>query len=167
MFFCFPTTPSLSGPWTYTYTEQLIWDIATELGWPWSPLKHFLFNTIFMYIGFVWDLDTKTIHIPDKKTKFLAKLLVWDAGNSVTALKCDSIINTLNHCCNVVVGGCSHLPTLYHFHASFKTCILSTRSQNLSHPTSPGGAHTFRLNGVAWPSYASLHHMFPKSLLMP
>lgn len=120
-FFCFPTTPSLSGPWSYTYTEQLIWDTAAELGWPWSPSKHFPFSTVFTYIGFVWDLNAKTVHIPDKKkTKFLAKLLVWDAGNSVTALECDSIIGTLNHCCNVVVGGRSHLPTLYRFRASFK-----------------------------------------------
>jgi len=120
-FFLFPNCSFTVRPWTYTYTEQLIWDIATELGWPWSPSKHFAFSSIFTYIGFIWDLNAKTVHIPDKKnTKFLAKLLVWDVGNSVTTLECDSIIGTLNHCCSVVIGGYSHLPTLYHFCASFK-----------------------------------------------
>ena len=52
VFFRHPTSLSASGPWTYTYFEKLIWDIAPELRWPWSPSKHFPFNTTFIYIGF-------------------------------------------------------------------------------------------------------------------
>ena len=63
----------------------------------------------------------KTVHILDKKKqKFLAKLHNWEVGSTVSALECESMIGTLNHCCNVIVGGRSHLPKLYHFHAGFK-----------------------------------------------
>jgi hypothetical protein len=48
------------------------------------------------------------------------KLRNWQMGNSITALDCESVIGTLNHCCNVVIGDHSHLPKLYRFCAGFK-----------------------------------------------
>jgi hypothetical protein len=131
VFFRYPTSISTSGPWSYTYSEKLIWDIAAELGWPWSPSKHFPFKTTFTYIGFTWDLEAKTVHIPDKKKqKFLAKLHNWEVGSTVTALKCESVIGTLNHCCNVIVGGRSHLPELYRFRAGFKVNSWNIHSRH-------------------------------------
>lgn len=36
----------------YNYTEELIWSVAAELGWPWVPEKFVPFSETFTYIGF-------------------------------------------------------------------------------------------------------------------
>jgi hypothetical protein len=122
IFFRQPSPPSRSGPWTYTFDESLIFSIAKELGWPWSIKKHLPFAHSFPYIGFIWDLDNKTVEIPVAKClKFIARLEPWVTGNSVSKHECDRIIGSLNHCTNVLKDGRSHLPSFYKFSSSFST----------------------------------------------
>jgi len=121
-FWRFPTTPSITGPWEYSYDESLIWGIAAKLGWPWSlkPGKCVPFAFEFKYIGFLWNLSDKTVSLPDaKKQKFLGKLTPWVSGSLVSRKDCESLLGSLNHCSVVIMGSRSHLPSLYRFAASF------------------------------------------------
>lgn len=54
------------------------WILAEELGWPWKLSKTRPFAHRFKYIGFIWDLISKTIEIPaDKKLRYIEKLEPW------------------------------------------------------------------------------------------
>jgi hypothetical protein len=120
IFFRQPRILSPSGPWSYSYDESLIWSTAKELGWPWSVKKHIPFAHTFPYIGFVWDLDNKTVRIPKEKCeKFLSRLEQWTAGHMVSKRECDVIVGSLNHCTNVLPDGRNHLPSFYRLSASF------------------------------------------------
>jgi hypothetical protein len=101
--FLFP--PSLESPWSYRIDEDLIWSVADDLGWPWSPAKCKPFAFQFRYIGFDWDLEKKTVALPaEKKAKFLGKLDGWEAGSAVDRKACLSVVGSLNHCSVVVLG---------------------------------------------------------------
>lgn len=120
-FFRYPETPSLTGPWTYSYDESIIWQIADDLGWPWAKDKHFPFSTSFTYIGFFWDLVAKTVCLPDKKKeKYLRRLDGWSRNNLMSKNEADVLVGTLNHCTLVVPHGRSHLPSFYKFLSTFK-----------------------------------------------
>jgi hypothetical protein len=113
MFWQRPCTDSTSLPWSYLFNESLIWETATELGWPWSPKKCTPFAHRFRYIGFDWDLLKKTVSIPDsKRSKFLEKLAAWRPGHSVNNQSCLSLIGSLNRCLVVI-------PSLHAFTARF------------------------------------------------
>jgi hypothetical protein len=120
IFFRQPRIPSSSGPWSYTYDESLIWSTAKDLGLPWSVKKHIPFAHTFPYIGFMWDLDNKTVEIPkDKCNKFLSRLEHWATGHKVSKHECDVVVGSLNHCTNVLRDGRNHLPSFYRLSASF------------------------------------------------
>lgn len=121
IFFRYGIRRDKDGKWEYKYTEKIIWDIAAELGWPWSPEKFVAFRQIFVYLGFEWDLRNKTVCLPAaKKAKYLAKLEPWVAGYPASKQEIETVIGTLNHVTLVVPEGSSHLPSLYRFRASFK-----------------------------------------------
>jgi hypothetical protein len=106
---------------SFKYDAQLIWDIGHELGWPWSPSKFVDFAPAFMYIGFWWDLDQKTVELPEKKkVKYLERLAPWTADSHHTAKDTDKIVGTLNHVALVIPEGRSHLVSLYKFRGGFK-----------------------------------------------
>jgi hypothetical protein len=63
---------TLDAP-AYSYDESLIWALADQLGLPWSLKKHFPFSTSFAYLGFDWDLASRTVTIGKFKcVKYLA-----------------------------------------------------------------------------------------------
>lgn len=120
-FWRFPKIPSLDGPWTYNYDEQLPIRVATEIGWPWSAKKSKPFSQIWEFIGFRWDLVEKSVTLPEtKKIKFLSKLSTCVAGNSLTRREVDSIIGSLNHIAPIIATSRTHLPSLYRFAARFR-----------------------------------------------
>lgn len=120
VFFRFPIAVSLAGVYSYSYDESLIFNIASELGWPWATKKHFPFAFKFVYLGFLWDLEDKTVEIPlAKREKFLAKISGWSDSAKVSRKDCESVIGSLNHCCLVITDGRSRMPSLYKFCASF------------------------------------------------
>lgn len=102
-FIRYPITPSPTGPWSYRYDEKLVFDVAMELGWPWAPEKHIPFAFSFPYLGFTWDLSTRSVSIP---------------GASFSLKECQSLVGCLQHC--VLSEGRSRLPSFYSFASSFK-----------------------------------------------
>lgn len=120
VFWRFPMFLSNSGPWTYSYSESLVFEIVERLGWPWSKTKHFPFSFTFVYIGFPWNIPRRTVEITASKcAKFLAKLARWAPGSAVSRKDCENLIGSLNHCCLVVPNGRSRLPSLYQLSSSF------------------------------------------------
>jgi hypothetical protein len=67
----------------YSLTD--LYDIANRLGWPWKGSKTRPFNTSFRYLGFNWDIPSKTVSIPsEKKARYILKLSTWTQGKKFT-----------------------------------------------------------------------------------
>ena len=137
--FVFLRYPSHSFPdstYGFHYTADLIWTIAEELGWPWAPEKFKDFSTSFTYIGFLWDLSSKLVQLPEtKKIKYLERISTWSHGSLHTMKEADTIIGTLNHVALVVPEGRSRLVSLYKFRGGFKEGTASEVKHKLSAST--------------------------------
>lgn len=121
IFFRYPKGKAEDGSTIFSYDESLIWNVAKELGWPWSPSKFVPFATSFTYIGFLWSLANKTVELPEeKKMKYGKKLVPWAESPKMSLEAAESIIGTLNHVCMVVPQGRSRMTQFYRFRATFK-----------------------------------------------
>jgi hypothetical protein len=130
-------TPSLSSnpDNLYPYDLSLVQQLADTLGWPWKPSKTQPFASSFRYLGFIWDLKAKSVHIPDeKRTKYLRKLNEWLAREKHSRKEAESLLGTLVHCSLAIPDGRSRLPALSHFVTSFNGKSLF--SQRTPSPTS-------------------------------
>jgi len=64
----------------YSYGIPTIMSIMTPLGVSWHPVKTKGqdFQSSVTYVGFIWDLDTLSVSLSDKKrTKYLAKIVIF------------------------------------------------------------------------------------------
>ena len=142
IFLRYPSRRLSDGNYDFTYSSELIWDIADELGWPWAPAKFVDFATSFNYIGFLWDLSAKVVELPEKKKiKYLERISVWTHRSAHTLKETENIIGTLNHVCLVVPEGRSRLVSLFKFRGGFK----SSHSEEVKHILSAGTA-----DDMAW-----------------
>jgi hypothetical protein len=117
-FFRYPITLLPTPVFSYSLTE--IYAIAKRLGWPWKDSKTRPFASQFKYLGFIWDLEAKTVQIPDqKKHRYLMKLEPWHEGQKFARKDVESVVGTLVHCSLAIPDGRSHLPSLSRFAASF------------------------------------------------
>jgi hypothetical protein len=118
VFFRFPTSTSPTPVFSYSLSD--IYDLATRLGWPWKLSKTRPFDHQFKYLGFIWNLSTKTVQIPgDKKTRYLSKLEPWIPSHRFSKKDAESLLGTLVHCSLAVPDGRSHLPSISRFASSF------------------------------------------------
>ena len=121
IFLRYLTHRTANGIFEFRYSADLIWLVAQELGWPWAPSKFMDFATKFLYIGFLWDLDTKIVELPEKKKqKYKDRIASWTFGSHHTVKEAEQIIGTLNHICLVLPEGRTHLVSLYKFRSGFK-----------------------------------------------
>lgn len=128
--------PTNDGPhFCYAFDASLLFNVATELGWPWSIPKHHDFSSTFKYLGFLWNLKARSVQIPeDKKLKYLERLSHWPPGSKHTLKDAQQLSGTLNHCCLVVPHGRSRLLHLNRFIASFahSNNLFASRTINFS-----------------------------------
>lgn len=104
----------------FTYSLSDIYSLGDRLGWPWKRSKTRPFNAQFKYLGFVWDLTTKTVQIPsDKKLRYLSKLEPWIHGRKFSRKDAESVLGTLVHCSLAIPDGRSRLPAISRFVTSF------------------------------------------------
>ncbi len=114
IFFRYPKQLAENKEYKYSYAEDIIWNTAEKLGWPWAPSKFLPFAFAFIYIGFLWDLSTREVSLPEaKRKKYTQKLKCWTKGAKISLEDTESITGTLNHICMVVPQGRSRMPTLY------------------------------------------------------
>jgi len=53
--------------------------LSDELGIPWEKTKHIPFSATVPFIGFLWDLTTRTVSLSEgKKEKYLEAILEWE-----------------------------------------------------------------------------------------
>jgi hypothetical protein len=134
VFFRFPLLYNSTSP-TFSYSLSDIYGLAERLGWPWKKSKTRPFATSFKYLGFIWDLSSKTVQIPDpKKTRYLLKLEPWSTGQKFSKKDTESVLGTLVHCSLALPDGRSHLPSISRFASSFNflTSPFIRRSPNPS-----------------------------------
>jgi hypothetical protein len=82
VFFRFPISSTDETP-SFSYSLNDVYDLASWLEWPWKPSKTRPFASEFKYLGFMWNLSTKTFQIPSsKKTRYLTKLNAWLPGQN-------------------------------------------------------------------------------------
>jgi hypothetical protein len=133
IFLRYPRRRLSKDTYKFSYSAELIWNIADELGWPWAPAKFVDFATSFNYIGFLWDLDAKVVELPEaKKIKYLERLSTWTYRSAHNLKETETIIGTLNHVCLVVPEGRSRLVSLHRFRGSFKANQPSEVKHRLS-----------------------------------
>jgi hypothetical protein len=118
VFFRFPILLIPTPLFSYSLTD--IYALAKHLGWPWKESKTRPFSTEFKYLGFIWNLMTKTVQIPEqKKLRYVEKLKPWQNGRKFIKKDVESLLGTLVHCSLAVPDGRSHLPSLSCFATSF------------------------------------------------
>jgi hypothetical protein len=60
VFFWYPNGKS-GGKFVYKYDKKVFFKVSEELGWIWEASKHTPFSFLFVYIGFCWDMENKTV----------------------------------------------------------------------------------------------------------
>jgi hypothetical protein len=136
IFLRYPSRRLSNGLYEFTYSAELIWDIADKLGWPWAPKKFVDFSQSFNYIGFLWNLSTKVVELPEgKKKKYLDRISTWTYKSTHSMKEAETIIGTLNHVCLVVPEGRSRLVSLFKFRGSFNSNQSSEIKHRLSSST--------------------------------
>lgn len=75
--FCFPISGdgSLGTPYAYLYDWKSMLEKIKSLGIPWHETKGQDFDFTFVYLGFYWNIASKTVSLTDKKhLKFLHRV---------------------------------------------------------------------------------------------
>jgi hypothetical protein len=71
VFFRFPLRLHPSPVFPYTLAD--IYALAKRLGWPWKESKTRPFAVEFKYLGFIWNLATKTVQSQNKRNYGISK----------------------------------------------------------------------------------------------
>jgi hypothetical protein len=127
-FFCMLSTSILDAngiaQHSYSYNLNMIHAMTHPLGIPWHPVKKKgqNFSSTILYVGFEWNLDTRSVSLPDKKrAKASAKLkhFLADAKTMVLHRDCASLLGMLQHISFVYRDSCAHLSSLCTFSSKF------------------------------------------------
>ena len=69
-------SPHLAMDAQFNYCIDDINSLSSELGIPWEHAKDVPFTSVILYIGFLRNINTRTVSIPDsKKAKYLAPIV--------------------------------------------------------------------------------------------
>jgi hypothetical protein len=108
----------------YDYDRNEALSRISSLFVPWHKDKgDLVFSYITNFIGFCWDLPSKTVSLPEeKRLKFHNRVRIFldcFTGNPCSLLDIQKIHGSLCHVAFVYIEGCSRLPSLSNFIASF------------------------------------------------
>ena len=97
----------------FTYTDQDIDLLSDELGIPWETSKTIPFRSIVPYLGFVWDLNARSVAIPaEKKLKYLDAIKEWEKKPTHALAEVQKLYGKLLHASLVVTAGRAYLTNL-------------------------------------------------------
>ncbi|EUC56894.1 reverse transcriptase/ribonuclease H, putative [Rhizoctonia solani AG-3 Rhs1AP] len=114
--------PSSKSPLKFTFGIDEILEFAIPLGWPWKESKTRPFASLFIYIGFEWNIRDRIVCIPlPKCQKYTRKIAEWIQSPKVTLRFTQTILGTLTHCALAVPEGRSRLSGISRFAATFST----------------------------------------------
>lgn len=106
-----------------TWTEEDFIALTARLGVPWSAKKTKPLSSVQRYIGFIWDLEKKTVALPQEKlVSTVAMIEPWLVhGARFTAREAASLHGKLVHAATIFHITRPFLRGLSHFAARFKS----------------------------------------------
>jgi len=126
----------------HSYSDDLstIMELTDPLGVPWNPIniKGQDFNSMVLYVGFIWDLEHHSVSLLLKKClKYLSKVhsSLHMANFLCSQKECMSILSTLQHVSFIYKEGQSTLPPFLAFIAKFPnefSCCHTPKAVNES-----------------------------------
>ena len=97
----------------FTYNLQDIDDASETLGIPWDRTKDQPFGTSTVYIGFKWDLETRTVSLASGKVdKYLHAINEWNNRNTHVLKDVQLLYGKLLHAASVIPRGRAYLTGL-------------------------------------------------------
>ncbi|KLO03945.1 hypothetical protein SCHPADRAFT_948152, partial [Schizopora paradoxa] len=116
----FPLLPQPSSKSGNRYSCDIndIDAITDPLGVPWAKEKDQPFSSRPTYIGFYWDLQERTVGLPDKKkAKYLTAIDVWQNANppTHTLKEAQELHGKLQHAAHILPAGRAYLTALESF----------------------------------------------------
>jgi hypothetical protein len=116
----------------YTYGMDDVDEFSSLLGIPWEVSKDQPFAFEGEYIGLRWDLQDKTVSLPDaKKGKYLDAIAEWQRKSTFSLLEVQQLYGRLLHATLVVPAGRARLTGL-----EAMLGLYSNRPFALRHPPS-------------------------------
>ena len=118
--FSFPLTSHSSS--LFSYTEQDLDRFAASLGLPWKDSKSTPFSSSVTYLGFVWDLDKRTVSLQsEKQAKYSNTILEWLSRSHHTLHQVQSLYGKLLHTTYIQPQGRLYLTGLERMIPTFST----------------------------------------------
>ena len=119
---------SIRDPFTYLYDREKALSLISPLCIPWHPLqnKGQDFLPLFTYVGFFWDIPSRSVCLPEEKhLKYLNLTRTFLAAHSGSSNKCSletllKLQGIFIHISFIYTLGPSYIAPLSHFTSSFK-----------------------------------------------
>jgi len=132
----------------FAYGDADIDELSDKLGIPWEKSKTISFSYEVQYLGFIWNLPSKTVSVPaEKKEKYRTAIQEWKARKTHTLNDAQKLYGKLLHATMVVPEGRAYLTSL--------EAMLGTFSKN---PFVPHHAPRDTNDDLSW---------WHKTLLLP
>ncbi|GLB41303.1 putative tyrosine recombinase [Lyophyllum shimeji] len=110
----------------YTYSSADIDALSHTLGIPWEASKTVEFGFSVQYLGLVWDLQERTVSVPQaKKEKYLQAISEWYTRTTHTLEDVRKLYGKLLHTSLIIPAGRAYLTRLETMLANFRGCIFT------------------------------------------
>ena len=97
----------------FTYANADIDYISNKLGIPWESSKTVPFSNVVPYLGFIWNLTTRTVEVPpEKKCKYLEVIEEWQKKPQHPLVEVQKLYGELLHTTLVIPAGQAYLTNL-------------------------------------------------------
>jgi hypothetical protein len=120
----------------FAYADADIDAVSGRLGIKWETSKTVPFGAQVPYLGFLWDLDTRTVSLLDKKrTKYQTAIAEWERERTHSLLETQQLYGKLLHASLVLSPGRAYLTSLEAMLASFHNSPFVPRTPPRDTPT--------------------------------
>ena len=94
----------------FPYDFKEIDQVTNPLGIPWERSKDVAFSTKIIFVGFEWDLESKTVSLPEaKRGKYLTAIEEWGQKSSYTLEDTRKLYSKLLYSCHIIPHGRAYL----------------------------------------------------------
>ncbi|KAJ8509083.1 hypothetical protein ONZ45_g8695 [Pleurotus djamor] len=106
-------SPRADADAVFTYAMDDIDRLSATLGIPWQTSKDQPFGTSIKYLGFIWDLPSRSVTLsPEKASKYIATIQKWLSETQFTYEQAASIHGKLVHASLAIPSGRPYLREL-------------------------------------------------------
>ena len=106
----------------FSYNADHIDSLSQAIGLPWHSEKTQGFSSSAVYLGFIWDLDSRTVSLqPSKQLKYRNNLLEWQKRSKHTLIQVQSLYGKLLHTTYLLPHGRLYLTGLERMIPTFRS----------------------------------------------